>query len=173
MSLDLTGSDWGLRKKTQRQTYRKAGVGWSSTPDERRHNPFYLQAHVFIQQVWENQVKGRLSSHGSRCIGSRNSAVVVCCYLLQTILTRSACLVFLARQPCWTLPLLSWVHPYQPRGPLTELCSCQGYFHCLSLPTCKAALLNLAHLLRAGTFPSQQKGFWRSLAHVEDSSQST
>jgi hypothetical protein len=23
-SLDLTGSDWGLRKKTQRQTYRKA-----------------------------------------------------------------------------------------------------------------------------------------------------
>jgi hypothetical protein len=28
MSLDMTGSDWGLRKKTQRQTYRKAWIGW-------------------------------------------------------------------------------------------------------------------------------------------------
>jgi hypothetical protein len=27
-SLDLTGSNWGLRKKTQIQTYRKTGVRW-------------------------------------------------------------------------------------------------------------------------------------------------
>jgi hypothetical protein len=34
-SLDLTGSDWGLRKKTQRQTYRKAWAGRYRTPDKR------------------------------------------------------------------------------------------------------------------------------------------
>jgi hypothetical protein len=50
-----------------------------------------------------------------------NSTAVLCCYLLQTILTRSACPVFLARQPCWTLPPLGWVRGYQPRGHLTAM----------------------------------------------------
>jgi hypothetical protein len=75
-----------------------------------------FQAHLFIQHVWESGVKCRLSSHGSSCIGSRNREAVMCCYLVQTILTRSVCPVFLARQPCWTLPPLGWVHACQPRG---------------------------------------------------------
>jgi hypothetical protein len=58
-------------------------------------------------------------------------------------------------QPC--LPL-GWVCAYQQRGPLTEPCSSQSYFHCLSLPSCKAALLNLVHFLCARALPSQHKG---------------
>jgi hypothetical protein len=38
----------------------------------------------------------------------------------------STCPVFPARRPCWALPPLGWVRAYQPRGPLTEPCSCQG-----------------------------------------------
>jgi hypothetical protein len=54
----------------------------------------------------DSRVKCRSSSHGSSHICGRNSAAVVCCYLVQTILTRSVCPVFRARQPCWTcLPL--------------------------------------------------------------------
>jgi hypothetical protein len=83
---------------------------------------------------------------------------VLGCLVLQTILTRSACPVFLARQFCRTLTLLCWVRACQPRGTLTEPYSCQGYFHCLSFPSCKAALLNLAHFLHARALPSQHKG---------------
>jgi hypothetical protein len=91
-SLDLTESDWGLRKKTQRQTYRKAWDRMGPALLMRdASNPLRLQAHLFIQQVWESEVKGRSSSHGSSRIGSRNSAAVACCYLLQTILTVSTC----------------------------------------------------------------------------------
>jgi hypothetical protein len=46
--------------------------------------------------VWESGVKCWLSSHGSSHVGNRNSTAVVCCYLIQTILIRSACPVFLA-----------------------------------------------------------------------------
>jgi hypothetical protein len=99
-SLDLTGSDWGLRKKTQRQTYRKVGpVGPALLMRDAGH-PLCLQVHLFIQQVWESEVKGRSSSYGFCRVGSRNNAAVACCYLLQTILTTSTCPVFPARQPC-------------------------------------------------------------------------
>jgi hypothetical protein len=125
-SLDLAGSHWGLRKKTQRQTYRKAWdwVGPALLVRD-AGDPLRLQVHLFIQQVWESGVNCRLSSHGSSCVGGRNNAAVVCCYLLHTILTTSACPVFPARQPCRNLSPLGWVRAYQPRGPLTELCSCQ------------------------------------------------
>jgi hypothetical protein len=79
-------------------------------------DPLCLQAHLFIQHVWESRVKCRTSSHGSSCVGGRNRAAVLC-YLIQIVLTRLACPVFLARQPCWTLPSLGWVHACQPRGP--------------------------------------------------------
>jgi hypothetical protein len=45
-------------------------------------------------------------------------------------------------------------------------------FHCLSLPTFKAALLKLAHLLCARALPSQHKGPWQGLTHVKVLSQS-
>jgi hypothetical protein len=100
-SLDLTESDWGLRKKTQRQTYRKAWdqVGPALLMKD-ADGPLHLQKHLFIQQVWESRVKFRSSSHGSSCVGSRNSTAVACCYLLQTTLTLSTYPVFPARQPC-------------------------------------------------------------------------
>jgi hypothetical protein len=90
-SLDLAGSHWGLRKKTQRQTYRKAW-DWVGPALLMRDagNPLRLQVHLFIQQVWESGVKGRLGSHRSSRVGSRNSTAVVCCYLLQTILCQHA-----------------------------------------------------------------------------------
>jgi hypothetical protein len=66
-----------------------------------------FEAHLFIQHIWKSGVKCRLSSHGFTCVGCRNSTAVVCCYLVQTILTRSAGPVFLVRQPCWTLPPLT------------------------------------------------------------------
>jgi hypothetical protein len=84
--LDLTGSNWGLRKKTQRQTYRKAW-DWLGPALLMREagDPLSLQRHLFIQQVWESEVKYKSSSHGSSLVGSSNSTAVVCCYLLQTI----------------------------------------------------------------------------------------
>jgi hypothetical protein len=55
-SLDLTGSDWGLRKKTKRQTYRKA---WDRVGPTilMRHagDPLCLRRHSLIQQVWESR----------------------------------------------------------------------------------------------------------------------
>jgi hypothetical protein len=135
-------------------------------------DPLCLQAHLFIQHVWEGGLKCRSSSHGSSHVGGRNSTDAVCCYLVQTILARWECPVFLARQPCWTLPPSGWVRAYQPRGRLTEPCSCPGHFYHLSLPSYKAALLNLAHFLRAGALPSQPKRLWHGLAHVKVSSQS-
>jgi hypothetical protein len=107
-------------------------------------DPLHLQVHLFIQQVWENGVKCKSSSHGPSRIGGRNRAAVVCCYLVQTILTGSAGPLFLAKQPWCTLLPLGWVHAYQPRGPLTGHGHVKAYFHCLSLPSSKIALLNLA-----------------------------
>jgi hypothetical protein len=99
-------------------------------------------------------------------LGGRNRAAVVSYYLVQTILTRSACLVFLAKHPCWTLLSLGWVRAYQPRGPWQSCVLVKVYFHCLSLPSCEAALLKLAYLLHAGPLPSQHKGPWCGLAQV-------
>jgi hypothetical protein len=116
-SLDLTGSDWGLRKKHKDRHREKLGSGRSDTLLMRdAGNTLCLHEHLFIQQVWESGVKCRSSSHRSSCIGGRNRASMVCCYLVQTILTRPACPVFLARQPCWILSPLGWVCAYQPRG---------------------------------------------------------
>jgi hypothetical protein len=51
-SLDLTGSDWGLRKKAQRQTSRKVWdqVGLALLMKD-AGNPLPIQVHLFIQQV--------------------------------------------------------------------------------------------------------------------------
>jgi hypothetical protein len=155
-SLDLTESDWGLRKKTQRQTYRETwdGVGLTLLMGD----TLQLQVHLFKQHVWESGANCRSSSHGSSSgIGSRNSTAVVCCYLLQTMLTRSACPVFLARQPCWTLPPLGRVHAYQPRGPLTESCSCQGPLPLLQSPLLQGCLAEPCSPPLCGVLPSQVK----------------
>jgi hypothetical protein len=140
-SLDLTGSDWGFRKKTQRQTYRKAGIRWvwhswwemPATPSTSKRIYLYSE---YGKAGW----KCRSCSHGSSCIGARNSAAMVCCYLLQTILTTSVCPVLPARQPDWTLPPLGWAHAYQPGGPLTELCSCHGLSPLLQSPYLQGSL---------------------------------
>jgi hypothetical protein len=111
-SVDLIGSEWRLRRRTQRQTKRKAGPGGSDTPDEKCGRPPCLQTNLVIQHVWESRVKCRSCSHGSILLGGRNREAVVCCYLVQTILTRSACPVFLARQPS---------EPCLPKRPLTAV----------------------------------------------------
>jgi hypothetical protein len=104
----------------------KAGTGWvQHSWWEMPVTSLHLKVHLFIQHVWESRVKCRLSSYGSIRVSDRNREAVVC-YLVQTILTRSACPVFLARQPCWTLPPLGGIHAYQPKGP--------WHSHCLSLP---------------------------------------
>jgi hypothetical protein len=123
-----------------------------------------LQAHLFIQQVWESRVKCRLSSHGC-------STAVVCCCLLLTILT-SQHAVFSARQPCWTLPLLGWVHAYQPRGSLTEPCLCQCQSPLPQSPYLQGSLAEPCSLPCARALCSQHKGLWHDLAHVKVSSQS-
>jgi hypothetical protein len=156
-SLDLTGSDWGLRKKHKDRHRESCGPVSPALLMRDAGDILHLQAHLFIQHVWESGVKCRLSSHGSSHIGGRNSTSVECCHLVQTILTRSVCPVFLAKQPCWTLPALGWVCTYQPRGPWCSRAHVKGYFHCLSLLTCKAALLNLAHFLPASALPSAQR----------------
>jgi hypothetical protein len=97
-------------------------------------SPLCFQAHLFIQHVLGSRVECRLSSHGSSHAGSRNREAVVCCYLVQTILIRSVCPVFLARQPCWTLLPLGWVCAYQSRGPWQSHAHIKAFFHCLSLP---------------------------------------
>jgi hypothetical protein len=163
-SLDLAGSHWGLRKKTQRQTYRKAWdwVGPALLVRD-AGDPLRLQVHLFIQQVWESGVNCRLSSHGSSCVGGRNNAAVVCCYLLHTILTTSACPVFPARQCCWTLPPLGGSMPISQGAPWHSCAHAEVYLYCLSLPTCKAEPCSPP----CQGLPSQHKGLWHSLAHVK------
>jgi hypothetical protein len=116
-SVVLTGGDWGIRKRHKDRHWESWGRVGLALLMRDASDPLLLQVHLFIQHVWESRVKCRSSSHGSSHVGGRNSAVVVCCYLVQSILTRSACPIFLARQPCWALPCLGWVHAYQPRGP--------------------------------------------------------
>jgi hypothetical protein len=130
-SIDLTGGDWGLRKKQKdrhRESWDLVGVTLLMRDAS---NPLGLQVHLFIQRRWESGVECRSSSHGSSRVGSRSRAAMVCCYLVQTVLPRSACPVFLARQPCWTLLPLGWVHSYQPRGLWHSRAYVKAYFHCL------------------------------------------
>jgi hypothetical protein len=159
-SLDLTESEWRLRKRHKDRHRKSWGRVGPTLLMRDASDLLHLQVHLFIQQVWESRVKCRWGSHGSSCVGGRNRAAVVCCYLIQTILTRLACPVFLARQPCWTLSPLGWVLTYQSRGSWQSCAHVKVYFHCLSLPSCKAALLNLVHFLRAGALPSQHTEPW-------------
>jgi hypothetical protein len=132
-SVDLTVGDWGLRKRHKDRHRKKLGSGGSNAPDERCQPPLLPSTFIYTASMrkWgEIQV----NSHGFSCIGGRNREAVVCCYLVQTILTRSVCLVFLARQPCWTLPPLDWVCAYQPRGPWHSHAHVKAFFYCLSLP---------------------------------------
>jgi hypothetical protein len=99
-SLGQTGSYWGLKKRHKdrhRESWNRVGPALLMGDAD---DPFLLQVYLFIQHAWESREKSRSSSHGSSRIGSRNSAAVVCCYLVQTILTRSVCPVFPARQLC-------------------------------------------------------------------------
>jgi hypothetical protein len=51
-SLDLTGSDWGLRKKHKDRHREKLGSGGSDTLLMRDAGDIlHLQAHLFIQHV--------------------------------------------------------------------------------------------------------------------------
>jgi hypothetical protein len=168
--LVLLGLTW-VRKRTQRHTYRKAGIGWVQHSWWEMPVTISASKCIYLYSMCGKAGEVQVNSHGSSCIGSRNRAAVVCCYLVQTILTRSVCPVFLARQLCWTLLPLGWVHAYQSRGRLSELCPWQGYVHCVSLPSCKAALLNLAYFLCAAALTSQHKGPWHGLPHVKVSSQ--
>jgi hypothetical protein len=143
-SIDLTEDDWELRKKHKDRHRESWDLVGSTLLMTDASGPLCLQAPLFIQQVWESGVKCRSSSHGSSPIGGRNRETVVCCYLVQTILTRSVCPVFLARQPCPTLPPLGWVLVYQSRGPWHNRAHVKSYFYCFSLPSCKAALLTFA-----------------------------
>jgi hypothetical protein len=133
-SLDLTGGNWGLRKRHKDRHREKLGSGGPDTPDERCWWPLLpTSAFIYIAcmgKQGETQVEFSWVQQHRR----RNRTSVVCCYLVQTILTRSVCSVFLSRQPCWTLPPLGWVHAYQPRGPW-HICSyVKAYFHCFSFP---------------------------------------
>lgn len=130
-SIDLTGGDWGLRKKQKdrhRESWDLVGVTLLMRDAS---NPLSLQVHLLTQHEWESGVEWRSSSHGSSRVGSRSRAAMVCCYLVQTVLPRSACPVFLARQPCWTLLPLGWVRNYQPRGLWHSRAYVKAYFHCL------------------------------------------
>jgi hypothetical protein len=68
--------------------------------------------------------------------------------------------------------LLGWVCAYLPRALWQSHAHTKICIHCLSLPTCKAVLLNFAHLLYARALPSHHKGLWHGLAHVKVFSQS-
>jgi hypothetical protein len=59
-SFDLTWSNWGLIKKTQRQTHRKPW-DWVGPALLMRYlgDPLHLQAHLFKQHMWESGVKAR------------------------------------------------------------------------------------------------------------------
>jgi hypothetical protein len=141
-SLDLTGCDWGLTK-WHKDRHRESWGRWvqhswwemlATTSDSKR---IYLYSK-YGKAGWN---AARVQSHTWWQLW-----YVIIYY---TILTRSACPVFLARQPCWTLPPLGWVHACQLRGPWHSCVHIKGYFHCLSLPSCKATMLNLAHFLHA------------------------
>jgi hypothetical protein len=130
--LVLLGLTW-VRKRTQRHTYRKAGIGWVQHSWWEMPVTISASKCIYLYSMCGKAGEVQVNSHGSSCIGSRNRAAVVCCYLVQTILTMSACPVFLARQPCWNLPPLCWVHAYQPRCPWHRRAHVKAYFHCLSL----------------------------------------
>jgi hypothetical protein len=124
-SFDLIGSDWGLRKKPQRQTYKKAWdlVGPALLMRD-AGDTLHLQEHLFIQQVWESRMKGRLHSHGS----SRQQEQHSCGMLLFT-----AGYPDFVNMPCFSCKaaLLNLASPWlglclSARGPLTEPWSCQS-----------------------------------------------
>jgi hypothetical protein len=111
----------GIEKKDTK-TYRKAWdrVGPALLMRD-AGDPFCIQAHLFIQQVWESGMKCRLRSHGSSRIGGGNSTAVACHYLLYVSMSCFPCkAVLLNLASPWR------VHAYQPRGSLTQLCSCRG-----------------------------------------------
>jgi hypothetical protein len=157
--------DWkwlGIEKKdTKTDIQKNLGLGGSSTPGEKcQWPPPTTSAFIYTSMGKWGEVQ--VEFPGSSCIDGRNSAAVVCCYLQQTILTMSTCPVFPARQPCWTISPLGCVHAYQQGALWQNRAHAKVYLHCLSLPTCKAALLNLVHLLCARALPSQHKGLWFS-----------
>jgi hypothetical protein len=51
-SLDLTGSDWGLRKKTHREIWGRESPALLMRD---AGDPLHLQVHLFIQQVLESR----------------------------------------------------------------------------------------------------------------------
>jgi hypothetical protein len=165
----MTG-DW---EKTHKDKYiEKLGPGVSTSPDERcwwHPPPPSALIYTACMGKW-----GEMQVNFSWVQWHRLQEQHTCGMLLFT--TDYPHYISMYCFPCkgvfLNLASLGWVHAYQPKGSLTELCPCQGYFHCFSLPTCNAALLNLAHLLHARALPSQHKGLWHGLAHVKLSSQS-
>jgi hypothetical protein len=98
----------------------------------------HLQVHLFIQQVWESQVKCRSNSHGSSQAGGRNSAA------------SHSMLLFTVDYPDYVnIPCFSWkVALLKLASPWLGLClSAKVYLHCLSLPTYKAATLLTSFVL--------------------------
>jgi hypothetical protein len=70
--------------------------------------------------------------------------------------------LFSWRQPCWILPTLGWVRAYQPKGPLTEPCSCQGLFPLPQSPLLQGSLAESCSppLCRGLAFSAQRSLTW-------------
>jgi hypothetical protein len=120
-SLDLTGSDWGLRKKHKdrhRKSWGEVGLTllvrcWWPPPPPSAFIYTACMRRWSEMQVEFSWVQWRLLQEQGSC------GMLL---LMQTILTTSACPVFPARQPCWTLLTSSFgALPSQHKGPWHDL----------------------------------------------------
>jgi hypothetical protein len=67
-SLDLTGSNWGLRKRHEDRHIEKYDVRWVLHFWWEMWRPPLSSSAFIYTQVWESRMKCSSSSHGSSCI---------------------------------------------------------------------------------------------------------